>query len=603
MSNLLILTILLPAFGAIAVWAVSAAGRVAARWTALATTLVTLGLASYLVLAEVAPGNAPIDYGPGLSWLGGGESNLDVRFAVGLDGLSVWFFGLSALLMVTAVLVSWEAVTDRAPAFYSLLLLLASGSLGVFSARDILLFYVFFEFTLIPLFILIGVWGSEDRRYAALKFFLYTLAGSVLTFVGLLAIVLWNYYQSPEHVLTFSIPALQAGLAAHPIDATFSLLGYQWDLQILIFLALFAGFAIKVPLFPLHTWLPLAHTQAPTAGSVILAGLLLKIGTYGFARFNLPLLPEATAVCAPWILWCSLIGIIYGALIALAQKDMKRLIAYSSVSHMGFCMLGLFALNRIGMQGGVLQMVNHGLSTGGLFAVIGMIYERYHTREIEAFSGLTTRLPKLAVCLLIFTLSSIGLPGMNGFAGEFLSLLGMFQRGWSGPALENTDQLRNIAVLAVSGVVLNAWYMLWLVKRTFFGPLREPDGDGHGHAAHGSHADAHAPRDLTGREFAALAPLIVFIFWIGVHPQPFLVPLAKVLDPLADRDGTKFESVWAATPDRVVPEELPRAAGVVPAEIEKAPASERPATEEISIPAAATVKNVTQQQSEVAGVE
>ncbi|MBL9124977.1 MAG: NADH-quinone oxidoreductase subunit M, partial [Planctomycetaceae bacterium] len=249
MANLLTLTILLPACGAIAVWAVSAAGRVAARWTALATSLVTLGLAAYLVLAEVAPGGTPVDYGPGLTWLGGGDSNLDVRFAVGLDGLSVWFFGLSALLLVTAILVSWEAVTERAPAFYALLLLLEAGTLGVFSARDILLFYVFFEFTLIPLFILIGVWGSEDRRYAALKFFLYTLAGSVLTFVGLLSIVLWNYYHSPEGLLTFSIPALQAGLAAHPIDATFGLLGYDWNLQTLIFLALFAGFAIKVPLF------------------------------------------------------------------------------------------------------------------------------------------------------------------------------------------------------------------------------------------------------------------------------------------------------------------------------------------------------------------
>ncbi|MBL9122845.1 MAG: NADH-quinone oxidoreductase subunit M, partial [Planctomycetaceae bacterium] len=324
----------------------------------------------------------------------------------------------------------------------------------------------------------------------------------------------------------------------------------------------FAGFAIKVPLFPLHTWLPLAHTQAPTAGSVILAGLLLKIGTYGFARFNLPLLPDATAACTPWILWCSLIGIIYGALIALAQKDMKRLIAYSSVSHMGFCMLGLFALNRVGMQGGVLQMLNHGLSTGGLFAVVGMIYERYHTREIKAFGGLTTRLPKLAVCFLIFTLSSIGLPGLNGFAGEFLSLLGMYQRGWSGPALENSTQLRVIAVLAVSGVVLNAWYMLWLVKQTFFGPLHEPSGGGHGHTDHGhaDHGQQPVVRDLTGREFAALAPLIVLIFWIGLHPQPFLAPLAGAIDPLADRDGAKFESVWATPPATVAPPELTRPA-------------------------------------------
>jgi NADH-quinone oxidoreductase subunit M len=405
------------------------------------------------------------------------------------------------------------------------------------------LFYVFFEFTLIPLFILIGVWGSEDRRYAALKFFLYTLAGSMLTFIGLLAIVLWNYFESPERVLTFSLPAIAAGLAQHPIDGSFLLGGFRWDLQTLIFLALFAGFAIKVPLFPLHTWLPLAHTQAPTAGSVILAGVLLKIGTYGFARFNLPLLPDATAICAPWILWCALIGIIYGSLVALAQTDMKRLIAYSSVSHMGFCMLGLFALNRIGMQGGMLQMVNHGLSTGGLFAVVGMIYERYHTREINSFGGLTYRLPKLAACLLVFTMSSIGLPGLNGFTGEFLSLLGMFQRGWSGAELEISKQMQVIAVLAVLGVVLNAWYMLWLVKRTFFGPLREPNIAGHGETA-AQHAAHRPPRDLTIRELAAVAPLMVFVFWIGLHPQPFLAPLATVVDPLADRDGAQFESVW-----------------------------------------------------------
>jgi NADH-quinone oxidoreductase subunit M len=590
MANLLTLTILIPLFGAVAIWAVSAGGKSAVRWTALLTTLVTLGLAGFLVMAEVRSAADPIDYGPGFAWLGGGDSNLDVRFAVGLDGLSVWFFGLSALLMLTAVLVSWEAITERTAGFYALLLLLESGTLGVFAARDIIMFYVFFEFTLIPLFILIGVWGSEDRRYAALKFFLYTLAGSVLTFLGLLSIVLWNYYQADDQVLTFSIPALQAGLAEHPITATFSLGGFQWDLQILIFLALFAGFAIKVPLFPLHTWLPLAHTQAPTAGSVILAGVLLKIGAYGFARFNLPLLPDATAVCAPWILWCALVGIIYGALVALAQTDMKRLIAYSSVSHMGFCMLGLFALNRIGMEGGVLQMVNHGLSTGGLFAVVGMIYERYHTREIAAFGGLTARLPNLAVCLMIFTLSSIGLPGLNGFVGEFLSLLGMFQRGWSGDWLDTSTQTRVIAVLAVSGVVLNAWYMLWLVMRTFFGPLREPHMAGHGSDVHGGTralASLRPPRDLTLREFAALAPLMFFIFWIGVHPQPFLAPVATVVDPLADRDGGIYESIWKSTVVVGV-SDSDRTAAVRPTVPVTGSASQRP---------------TTAGKSEVAGVE
>jgi len=411
------------------------------------------------------------------------------------------------------VLVSWEAIVDRPATFYSLLLLLGSGMLGVFAARDIILFYIFFEFTLIPLFFLVGVWGYEDRRYAAAKFFLYTLAGSLLTFLGLLAIVLWDYNHSGTGVMTFSIPDLTEGLAEHPIAAPY---------QLWIFLALFAGFAIKVPLFPLHTWLPLAHTQAPTAGSVILAGILLKIGTYGFARFSIPMLPEATAACVPWILTLSVAGILYGALVALAQSDMKRLIAYSSVSHLGFCMLGLFALTSLGVEGGVLQMINHGLSTGGLFAVVGMIHERYHTREISALGGLSRRTPLLALFFILFTLSSIGLPGLNGFAGEFLLLAGMFQRAWTAAPAGLELLYKAIAVLAVSGVVLGAWYMLYLVQRVFFGPLKEPAHEG----------GAPAVRDLSPREVAALAPLVVFVFWIGLQPEFFLNRMQSTLRPI-----------------------------------------------------------------------
>jgi NADH-quinone oxidoreductase subunit M len=402
--------------------------------------------------------------------------------------------------------------------------------LGVFAARDLILFYIFFEFTLIPLFFLIGIWGSEDRRYAAIKFFLFTLAGSMLTFLGLLAIVIWDSYQSPDGTLTFSIPTLVEHLRAHPLDPT---------VQLWIFLALFAGFAIKVPLFPLHTWLPLAHTQAPTAGSVLLAGILLKIGTYGFLRFSMPLLPDATAACLPWLMWLSVIGIVYGALLALAQSNIKKLIAYSSVSHLGFCMLGLFALNKPGLYGGVLQSINHGLSTGGLFAIVGMIYDRYHTREIADLGGLAKRLPLLATFMMLFTLSSIGLPGMNGFAGEFLVLAGMFQRGYAEAPPIYSVQWLAIAVLAVSGVVLGAWYMLWLVERVFFRKLREP--------AHHSH---EAPiRDMSLREGLALAPLLVFVFWIGLAPQHFLAPMSQDLDqvlnitaePLAKRYGPSFE--------------------------------------------------------------
>ena len=345
--------------------------------------------------------------------MGGPGTAVDIRLSLGLDGLSLWFFGLTTLLMVVSVLVSWQAIVQRPAVYYGLLLLLESGMLGVFAARDIILFYVCFEFTLLPLLFLIGVWGSEERRYAAVKFFLFTFTGSMLTFLGLLAIVLWNSYQTGT--LTFSIAALSDSLALRPLGLT----AQTW-----IFLALFAGFAVKVPLFPLHTWLPLAHVQAPAAGSVLLAGVLLKVGSYGFLRFCLPMVPGAVAACMPWLLWLSVIGIVYGALVSLVQDDMKRLIAYSSVSHLGFCMLGVFALNPLGAQGGTLQMINHGLSTGGLFALVGMIYERYHTRKIADLGGLAKRTPVLAFFFLVMALSSIGLPGLNGFAGEFTLLVG-----------------------------------------------------------------------------------------------------------------------------------------------------------------------------------
>jgi NADH-quinone oxidoreductase subunit M len=509
MPNLLLATIFMPLAGALLVLASAGRGRVAVRQSALVTSLVTLGMTAVL-LANYEP-RAPYAVSD-LAWLGG-SSGIQIDLAVGLDGLSVWLFGLSALLLFTSVLVSWEAIVDRPASFYCLLLVLGSGMLGVFAARDIILFYVFFEFTLIPLFFLIGVWGSEERRYAAVKFFLFTLAGSLLTFLGLLSIVLWDYNHSASGIMTFSIPALTAGLAEHPIAAPY---------QLWIFLALFAGFAIKVPLFPLHTWLPLAHTQAPTAGSVILAGILLKIGTYGFARFSIPMLPEATAQCVPWLLGLSAAGIVYGALVALAQTDMKRLIAYSSVSHLGFCMLGLFALNNLGIEGGVLQMINHGLSTGGLFAAVGMIYERYHTREIRLLGGLARRTPVLAFFFLLFTFSSIGLPGLNGFAGEFLVLIGMFTRAWTGAPDGFALAYKVIAVASVLGVVLGAWYMLYLVERVFFGPLKETE----------HHSGSAGVRDLSFREVAALAPLVAFMFWIGLVPEFFLSRMRPTLDPI-----------------------------------------------------------------------
>lgn len=557
MSLVLLLAILVPSLGAAVIAATTEAGPRPARAIALLTSLVALGLAAVLVIgycrfaafetdAADAPrgaarsqpsseAQAPDEFAVvSGAWLKSttGPARWDIRLSLGLDGLSVWLFGLSALLMVTCVLASWQAVTERAPAFYALLLVLEAGLLGVFAARDLILFYIFFEFTLIPLFFLIGIWGYEERRYAAVKFFLYTLAGSVLTLVGLLAIVVWAYQQTllvdPEsgatyRQLTFSILELKQRLIAVPLDPA-------W--QTWIFLALFAGFAIKVPIFPLHTWLPLAHVQAPTAGSMVLAGVLLKLGTYGFVRFSIPMLPQATAAGLPWVLWLSVIGIVYGALVALAQSDMKKLIAYSSVSHLGFCMVGLFALNPLGMQGGVLQMVHHGLATGALFCLVGMLYERYHTRDIASFGGLARRTPWLAFFLVLFTLSSIGLPGLGGFAGEFLLLCGLFQRAWGDGPLRG--ELLAMAVLSTTGVVLGAWYMLSLVRRTLFGSLKEP------------YREPEEPpvRDLSLREVAALAPLALFVVWMGVRPQTFLQPMQGTLQAIVQQGERALRDYW-----------------------------------------------------------
>jgi NADH-quinone oxidoreductase subunit M len=528
---ILLIALFLPLAGALVL---PSSGR-AARLGALVIALAVLALVADLV-ARYPAGTAAFA-ATDFAWLGPMAPSIDVRFSVGLDGLSLWLFALTSLLMVVAILVSWESIRDRASLYYRLLLVLETGMLGVFVARDIILFYVFFEFTLIPLFFVIGIWGGPERRWASMKFFLFTFAGSVLTLLGLLTIVAWCYFHSTDAApkLTFSIPAVTRALGDHPIERV-------W--QFWIFAALFAGFAIKVPLFPLHTWLPLAHVEAPTAGSVLLAGVLLKLGTYGFARFNLPMLPQATAALMPWLLGISVAGIIYGALVALAQSDIKRLVAYSSVSHLGFCMLGLFALNRPSVAGGVLQMVNHGISTGGLFALVGMIYDRYHTRQIGDFGGLARRLPRLAFFAMLLCLSSIALPGTNGFSGEFLLLLGMFQRGWA-EAGAGALPLRIIAVASLAGVVLGAWYILWMYQRVFFGPVHEPHHEpppsdvstptaGNDQSGTSSPPASTAPpvSDLSLREVLTLTPLVVMIFWIGLWPQFFVDRMQPTLDAL-----------------------------------------------------------------------
>ncbi|MBN2024769.1 MAG: NADH-quinone oxidoreductase subunit M [Pirellulales bacterium] len=507
MPSLLVLALLVPLAGAF--WVAGPRGY--ARAVALGAALATLAVACALVAQFPAGEDAEVAVFDA-AWLGGEHGPVDVRLSVGLDGLSLWLFGLTALLSVVAVLVGWDAIDQQAPLYYRLLLLLETGMLGVFAARDIILFYIFFEFTLIPLFSLIGIWGSQQRRLAAVKFFLFTLVGSVLSFLGLLAIVLWDHQHAGTGAMTFSIAALTERLAAAPMPP---------HVQLWVFLALFAGLAVKVPMVPLHTWLPLAHVEAPAAGSVLLAGVLLKIGAYGFLRFAVPMLPAAVVTCMPWLLSLSVAGILYGALVALAQSDMKRLVAYSSVSHMGFCTLGLFALNPLGTQGAVVQMIHHGLATGGLFALVGMLHERYHTRSIAELGGLARRLPWAAFFMLVMTLSSIGLPGLGGFVGEFLILLGMFDRGWAAAPGPWIVLYRILAVLAVAGVVLGAWYMLWLVERVFFGLLREPRGRA-----------AAPPRDLNVREIACLAPLAVVTLWLGLAPRFFLDRMSPTLDRL-----------------------------------------------------------------------
>jgi NADH-quinone oxidoreductase subunit M len=536
-ANHLILVILTPLVGALAAWLLGSRGVSAVRQSAAVTTLITLTGAVLLILRalpEVSAGHAfAVSEGP---WLVDGP--FDIRFSLGLDGLSIWLFGLSALLSVTAVMVSWEAIKEKPVGFYALLLILESAMLGVFAARDVILFYVFFEFTLVPLFFLIGIWGHDDRRRAAVKFFIYTLAGSVLAFLGLLTIVLWS--ASHTGTLSFDIAKLTADLAVHPLPMDARGGWLQWW----VFLALFAGFAVKVPIVPFHTWLPLAHVEAPTGGSVDLAGVLLKIGIYGFLRFSLPMLPEATAAAAPWMLGLGVVGILYGALVALAQSDLKRLIAYSSVSHMGYCVMGIAALEPVAVEGATLQLINHGLSAAGLFALVGMIYERYHTRSIANLGGIAARAPWLAFMFILFTFSSIGLPGLNGFVGEFMVLLGSFQRAWSGVAFEWRTSYLTMAVAAVVGVVLGAWYMLWAVERVFFGASRQPPAD-HGHAPpstadHGaggadSHGHGHSPAaaeptdDLRWHEWVALAPLALFVVWIGLFPATFLAPSAAAV--------------------------------------------------------------------------
>jgi NADH-quinone oxidoreductase subunit M len=421
------------------------------------------------------------------SWI----PRFNMQYMVGIDGISILFIALTALLTILSVLVSWTSITRKVKSFHIALLCLESFILGAFTALDLTLFYVFWEAMLIPMFLLIGVWGGERRIYSAIKFFLYTLVGSLLMLVAIIVIY--------KEVGTFNI----LKLTAH---------SFPEEIQLYLFLAFFAAFAVKVPMAPLHTWLPDAHTEAPTAGSVILAGVLLKMGAYGFLRFSMPLCPYTLMINKILIMALSVVAIIYGGFICLAQTDMKRLIAYSSVSHMGFVTLGIFTLNQQGLEGGILQMVNHGIITGALFLMIGIVYERTHTRLIEDYGGFASAMPQFSAFFMILTFASIGFPGMNGFVGEFLIIMGAFKFHAA------------FGVLSATGVIIGATYMLWLYQKVFFQALKDKYKE--------------TPLlDLNKREIVLLLPLIFLIFWIGFFPDTLLSYLHSSVQHLMDLTG------------------------------------------------------------------
>lgn len=483
METLLNITIFLPLLGIPLVTLIK--GDVAKKWVALLITSATFLISLPLMfnfdivnsgLAQYITEGAPI------------SSTLDIKYLVGLDGLSLLLFMLTTFMGPIVILSSWSSVSKHLSAYLSMLLLLQTASLGVFASLDLIVFYVFFELSLIPMYFLIGIWGGSDRIRATIKFFIYTLVGSLIMLVALIYVgydagMSMNGFSFTTDWRFLSSDAYQIGLVQ----------------QTYLFAAFALAFCIKVPLFPFHTWLPYAHTEAPTAGSVVLAAIMLKMGTYGLIRVCLPLFPNAFMEFAPYMAILAVIGIIYGALVAMVQKDVKKLVAYSSVSHLGFVVLGIFALNTVAVQGAIIQMVNHGLSTGALFLIVGMIYDRRHTRMIKDFGGIAKQMPIFTTMFMIATLASIGLPGLNGFIGEFLILTGSF--------FSELYNNKVYAILAATGVILAAVYMLWMFQRVMFGPLENEENK--------------KLVDLNAREIGLLVPLMVFMFWIGIHPVNF----------------------------------------------------------------------------------
>jgi NADH-quinone oxidoreductase subunit M len=464
---------------------------------AIGTSVLTFVL-SLVVLGQFDGNVAGLQMVERFEWIG----IWGIDYQMGIDGISILMVLLTTFIMMLAVPSSWSAINKQVRQYYIFMLLLEVGMLGVFLAQDLFLFYVFWEFTLVPMYFMIGIWGGQNRVYAAIKFFLYTMAGSLLMLLGILYMGISND--------TFSIPDLIAGRAAFA------------DVQNWLFIGFAIAFAIKVPIFPFHSWLPDAHTEAPTAGSVILAGVLLKMGTYGFIRFNLPLFPEASVTFAPTIAVLAIIGIIYGAIVSFAQKDVKKLVAYSSISHLGFVMLGIFSLNNQGIQGAIMQGVNHGISSGALFFIVGVLYEQRHTREIKEYGGVWKAMPVFSALTLIVTLSSMGLPGLNGFVGEFTILLGSMGAESLGP------NAWIYTAFATTGVILAAVYLLWMFQRVFMGPLDKPANE--------------KLRDMNGRELAIMLAFLLFIIWIGVAPSGYF----NLMDGTVSKLVTDIGSVLVA---------------------------------------------------------
>lgn len=509
-ENLLTILILLPVVGAVLMLAYNAFSKQESqlKWITLAVTLLNFVVSLAMFSSSAIQGSSGFFFEKNVPWI----RAINTNYHVGVDGLSFWLVILTTFIMPIAVLSTWHAVEKRKAAFYVFLLLLESAMIGVFVSLDLLVFYLFFEASLVPMFFLIGIWGGENRIYAAVKFFIFTALGSLLMLVAIIGLF-YIYADQTGLGGSFDFVAILNALKAGQIS-------FSPQTGMLLFLAFALAFSIKVPLFPFHTWLPDAHTEAPTAGSVILAAVLLKMGTYGLMRFNFALFPDQARETAWLFITLAIIGIIYGALVAMVQPDVKRLVAYSSVAHMGFVILGMFSFTEMGMQGAVYQMLNHGISTGALFLLVGFIYERRHTRKITDFGGLSNVMPIYATIFVITTMSSIGLPFLNGFVGEFLIMIGMFQSNALAVGA-NVNWNYIAAMLAGTGVIFAAVYLLWMVQRVFFGKVTNEKN--------------RSLADLSWREIGIMVPLVALMVYMGVYPYPFLKKTDDVVKSIQER--------------------------------------------------------------------